>query len=562
MDIRPLIRRSALALLVISALCLPATAGQNRAKPIQTRTRRVALFKNGLAFFTLEGNLPTDTSGPVSFGPFLAPTHGTFWVAYSKGTPLKDMVARETTVTEPTAAVNLHELLRANVGKRVRLYFTAEKMEPVSGTLISVADDRIDPPPRPYIPGPSAENRRTRPPHEQGRLALISTSSGIVAVDPRQVQRVDFPGQEANESFPRKSEAVELVARLEKPASERKVTVSYLAKGLTWSPSYMVDIPEDDGKARLAAKALIVNDAADLDDVQAELVTGYPHLRFADVVSPVARKESLSQFLDSLRRGESEEARRREAEVMRQRVTFGMGIGGAGGALPEYGSAAEGRVAEDLFLYPLGTISLKKDETGYYPLFTESVPYEHIYQWDIPDYINEDQRIPPHRREEDQPEQEVWHSLRLENTSDVPWTTAPAETVQDGQILGQDTLAYTPPGGEQTLRITQAVGVKAEEAEIEVSRERNATEYYGYPYDRVTVEGRLAVKSFKEKPITLEITKTLSGELKASKPEAEVTKQARGLEAINPLLELTWTVELEPGEREELSYTYDVLARR
>src|SRR5207244_2793900 len=70
--------------------------------------------------------------------------------------------------------------------------------------------------------------------------------------------------------------------------------------------------------------------------------------------------------------------------------------------------------------------------------------------------------------------EEVWHSVRLQNTGKVPWTTAPALTMQGGQVLGQDLIRYTSPGGKTTVKITQAVDIKAERAEFEVERKRNA----------------------------------------------------------------------------------------
>jgi len=277
-------------------------------------------------------------------------------------------------------------------------------------------------------------------------------------------------------------------------------------------------------------------------------------------------KENLAQFLQSLARGESE---RRDVSVMSNvmRQTAGLSVGGRMSdmmaPMPEYGAAEAGKVAEDLFLYPVEKVHLKKGQVGYLPLFTESVPYKHIYQWKIPDYVTEEERYSyDRRREEREREEEVWHCLRMENSTKVPWTTAPAEIVKEGLILGQDTLDYTPVKGQTTLRITRAVGVKAEQLELETERKRDAAQLYGYHYDLVTVEGKLSVTNFQQKAITLEITKTLSGEVKSSQPEAKIETLARGLRGMNAVRKLTWTIELEPGESKQLDYVYEVYVRR
>jgi len=345
------------------------------------------------------------------------------------------------------------------------------------------------------------------------------------------------------------------------PADGQKLTISYLAKGITWAPSYIIDITNPD-EAIISAKAVVINEACDLKDVTIQLVTGFPHLQFADIVSPLALKESLAQFLQSLTRGESERGRLREARVMTQ---LSAGYYNEGETMmPAYGAAEAGKVAEDLFLYPVEKVQLKKGEVGYFPLFSESVPYKHIYQWKIPDYINEQERYyyDQRRDEEHEPEEEVWHCLRLENTTKVPWTTAPAETVKEGLILGQDTLNYTAVHGKTTLRITQAVNVKAEQLELETDRARDAAQLYGHHYDLVTIEGNLSVANFQNKAITLEITKTLSGEVKSSQPEAMVKTLARGLRRMNAVRNLTWTIDLKPGEQKQLSYIYEVYVRR
>ena len=111
------------------------------------------------------------------------------------------------------------------------------------------------------------------------------------------------------------------------------------------------------------------------------------------------------------------------------------------------------------------------------------------------------------------------------------------------------------------MRITQAISVKAEQIEVETAREHNAARFHGTSYDQVSIEGKLSIKNFQAKSITLEITKKVSGEVKSSMPEADIEKIARGLRGVNPSNVLTWTLELAPGQEEEITYAYDVYVR-
>jgi hypothetical protein len=530
---------------------------------VSAELQRVALFKNGLGFFVARAQIPGGEEA-FSVGPFAAAAHGTFWAACSGGVDLQSLIAKEIEREDDIEAISIAELLRANVGKEVKLYFSNKEEEAITGTIKSFADNRELPQPQPYAPGRVIDSGRNYGGWnaQQPNLMMVQTDQGLIAISPQNVRRVDFSDKEVQQSYEQKKKAVQLQVRLGKPVRNESMTLSYLAKGITWAPSYMVDISEAD-KARIAAKALIINEVCDLKDVTVSLVTGYPNLRFSDIVSPLAKKENLAQFLQALSKGESERGNLNVmSNVMRQSASYGP-MGDMESVMPAYGAAQAGQVAEDLFYYPVEKVNLKKDEVGYYPLFTEAVPYKHIYQWQIPDYVNEEDYYRYDRRNRENEEQEVvWHSLRLDNTMKLPWTTAPAEIVKEGRILGQDILSYTPAKGKSTLKITRAVSLKAEQIEYETDRQRDVAQWYGSHYDLVTVKGELSVKNFMGKTVTVEISKKLSGEVKSSEPEAKVAKLARGLRRANTQNELTWTIELQPDEQKELNYIFEVYVRR
>lgn len=559
------IKRHYVLALVISMSLLGPVCPLLEAKEAQAdvQLQQVSLFKNGLGFFVSQVACP-DKKNSFSFIPAAAPSHGTFWVSYPAKVKLEGLNAKEIDAAQTIEATTISELLKANVGGTVKLW-CLEKDEPIEGTIKYFPEDRAAPRPDPYLPGRAGYGDRSYigyvPSFSQSHLMVIETNKTEVAVDPATVRRAEFTGDKPKKTFVRKNKSMQLDVRLNAPAGGEKLIVSYLAKGITWAPSYMVDIA-DSNKARISAQAAVINEACDLNDVTVQLVTGFPNLQFADVVSPLALKEDLAQFLQALIRGQSERGRAPVmANVMAQSMEYGGRAGGE--IMPAYGAAEAGKVAEDLFVYPVRKVNLAKGQVGYLPLFTESVPYKHIYQWNIPDYINEEERYSyDRRREGGEQKEEVWHCLRLENTTKVPWTTAPAETFQDGLILGQDTLNYTPVSGQATLRITQAVNVKAEQRELETDRKRDALQLYGDHFDLITVEGKLSVSNFQQKAVTVEITKTLSGEVKSSQPEAKTESLAKGLRRMNALRKLTWTIELGPQETKPLSYVYEVYVRR
>jgi hypothetical protein len=541
-------------LLITAGLVLQAPA-QTPPPAVPLDMEQVALFKNGLGFFSGQVVCPQGESDLRIVLP-VAPAHGTLWLSYPADLVLAGAVAKDVESTQAQDAITIPELLQANVGRAARI---AIQDREIMGVITYFARDREFGPGEPYPPRPWPGETRSyasRIPQPTAALVTIETETGLVGIDPRSITSVTFTGRDTERKVPLPGRQTELSVRLNRPASGQGLGVTFLARGISWAPSYLVDISEE-GRARISAKALVINDACELKEVSAQLITGVPHMQFGDILSPIALRQSLAEFLQSLNQGEM--PRGRPASIITQNVAYGAG----GMAAPDYGAPQAGTVAEDLFLYPAGKIDLDRGQVAYVPLFTASVPYEHVYQWDIPDYVDERGRYSysPDRDSQDN-EQEVWHSLRLTNSTTVPWTTAPGETVKNGAILGQDTLKYTPQGGTAMLRITRAAGIKAEQAELETSRKREAIRLYGDTFDLITVRGDLSVLNTLNKAIALEITKTLSGEVQSTEPDAEQQKLAEGLGRMNGLSKLTWTIDLPPAAERKITYVYEVYVRR
>ncbi len=555
--------RKILCTAVVAAVVLVALARLGHADAIQVPSeplaiRQVSLFKNGLAFFTGQITCPPETASFQVALP-VAPCHGTFWVSYPADLAVAGIVARQTESQQMIDAVTIPEILRANPDRKVQLTIGDRN---VTGVIRHVASNRDATGRDPYAPPSFPHAYRSIEQPQQGSLLIVETDAGELSIDPRAIAQVIFLDGKAERRFPQGGKSPMLHVQLKKPAAGVKMAVSFLAKGAAWTPSYRIDI-SDAAMARLSAQALIVNDACEWKGADAQLVTGFPHLQFADATSPLALQQDLAQFLQALstRRAESRGIDV-TSNIMTQSVTYNGPQDQP--SMPVYGASEIGQVAEDLFLYPAGRLDLGVREVAYVPLFTESVPCKHIYQWDIADCVSREGIYWYWRSEREsgrEEEEAVWHGVRLTNTTKVPWTTAPGETVKNGALLGQDTLSYTPVGAENTLRLTRAIGVKTEQAEHEVNRRRQAVHMYGCDWDLDTIQGDLSIVNLQDKTIDLEITKTLSGKLKNADSEPRMEKLAAGVHLMNGRQKLTWNLQLGPGEKKAITYTYDVYVR-
>ncbi len=510
---------------------------------LESRVVRAALFKNGLAFVRREASVEL-SAREVQLQPLPAPVHGTFWIAADPSRlELASVVARRSVRRELRPAVSIDELLRANVGRRLTLVFSEK--ESLTGTVAAMPElepDEIEPMSRGYYPTPPA-----------GNLLLLETEDGTMALSPAAVMRVAAEGGLERE-YERASPAAELSLAWS-PQGEGTATLSiqYLVRGLTWVPSYAIDISEEK-TALLTAKAEVIDEVEDLEGATLEFVTGFPNLQFAHVADPLALRGDLDAFLAAL----GQQAAAAGGVMMQQAVFSNVARGELDSAgFPVAGPPGEGAAVEDLFFYERKDVTLARGERGLYPLFTVRVPYEHLYEWEIPDTVGER----PDRSEEAPEQEEIWHSLRLTNDTTLPWTTAPAMTMKSGNLLGQDTLSYAAVGARTTVRITRAVDVQGEQTELEIARERGAATFYGNSYDKVTVKGDLRATNHKREPVRLEIRKRIQGEVSKNPQEAQVVALAEGLRRVNPNTRLTWSLPLEPGKTTEISYEYTLFVR-
>ena len=560
-------------IIILLCIIIAFLAGQPiKADNTNVKINRVALFKNGLGYFSSSVTIPKEKTN-VNIGQFPISSLGTFWVSYPQNLEIKSLVTKLDDVYETRPVRNLSELLNANTGKYVTVKIGSDDNVSsfLDGKILKVIPDEKKPKaPNPYfmdVRNLNSDNRHRsyyqyiKP--NSDLIFLEKKNYGIITLKSSSISRVNFPSNDFATTVPVKSKQSSINVKLKEPADENSdININYLARGITWSPSYLIDI-SDPKTAKLSAKALVINEVIDMNNVHLDLITGFPNVKFAEVNSPIAMSEKLDKFLNALTKGRSE-SRNRNYMMTQQAMTANVATYAEFGntSMPEYSTARKGDVSEDLFFYPVDNISLACGETAYIPLFTADLPYKHIYIWNIPDFLDKYSRYQNNNSDiKQKTAQKVWHCCRITNNMKMPWTTAAAEFVKNGQFVGQDVCFYTAPGAETTIQINRAMNVIADENELEVERKRNAASFYGSTYDLVKVKGELKIKNRLNKNINIEITKNLSGNVLSTETKAKDVPTAKGLKQVNTRHKLIWNIELKAGAEQTLTYIYDVYVR-
>jgi hypothetical protein len=543
--------------------------------------KEVTVFKDGHAFVAHEGEMPTDDKGNVIMDHLPAPVLGTFWpYSAEKGVPLVSVVAGQRRVSVERTALNLRELLEANIGADALI---TEGTNRYAATLVS-------------IPTRSAEElAATSPPNtgeklpEKGNLILLRTAEGLKAVAIDHISDVTFKGSPAStaasEEF-RNLLTLKLDWGKSKPAKSANMGLFYLQKGVRWIPNYKVEI---DGKGNAVVKfqATLLNELADLEDVSMNLVVGVPSFAFKDTVDPMALQQNLAQlshYFQTDNPRNSPLAYNFSNAIMSQSMRASEYRSGSaeGGSLgPEIGDAGK---TEDLFVFNVQHVTLRKGERMVLPIGEFTVPYKDLFALELPfappaevrgNINNEQQR--ELARLLNAPK--VQHRIRLTNSSRYPFTTAPALIISNGRVLAQGMMTYTSTGATVDLAITTAVDVQVKKSELESKRTPNAMSENGNSYSRIDLAGKLSITSHRDKPIELEVTRFILGIADTTDHDGKIEKISAYEDGdslsgadypnwwgwyawphwwnyMNGVGRVTWKVKLEPKQQAELNYSW------
>ncbi len=368
-------------LTIITMLVLGPSAWAEQAAPLsalaQMPIREVTVFKDGHALVLHEGKMPTDQAGNVVLDYLPTPLLGAFWpYSADKNAQLQAVTAGQRRVRVERTALNLREILEANLGAEVTI--TENNGQTYPATIVAL----------PFRSGEELE--ATNPPNigpqlpAKGELVLLKTQLGTKVIRMDAIQNVTLPGEvhpkAAAEEF-RNLLTLKMHWK-DKPADAAEVGMMYIQKGLRWIPSYKVDI-DGEGKATVKFQATLINELADLQDVTAHLVIGVPSFAFRDTVDPMALQQQVAQLSPYFRSGASTlyamsnaimtqtSAEDRRGAAGRPPVDLGPQIGG-------------GERQEDLFVFEVQHVTLKKGERMVLPVAEYMLPYRDVFTLDVP----------------------------------------------------------------------------------------------------------------------------------------------------------------------------------
>jgi hypothetical protein len=555
---------------LVACTCVVSLAAHSGEAPeAELKTAAVAAFKSGLAFVVKQGDVRLE-AGVGNLSPVPNATLGSLWIAPNDtGASLDEVVAHHYKVSAPQNLTMLADVLLANAGKMVTIVDNNQKE--YTGEIVGFRQAEKPGADSAAPPNPSAEMLYSNAlpvapqPHAQPEFLLLKSEGKLLALYFHNIARVILPADPMLQQT-QEEERKALRFKIKGVTGHANLTMGYLEHGLGWTPSYLVSL-QDDKTAQITMQAVLVDDAEDLKNTDLFFVVGVPNFTYANVPSPMALQQSLLEFMQAASRKDDMNAR--YSNAIAGQMTIGGVIGGLDeAAAPSFAGTTEelqGAQEEDLFLYSRKDVTLARGERATYNVFSETVNFEHIYEWNLEDQPRVDGFGNPQNNlnsgSDRSTKENIWHTLRLKNTTKFPWTSAPTMVISGTKPLSQDTLPYTPKGATSSLKLTVATDIRASHEENEVERQQNVQRRHNYNYDQVTVEGTLTIKNYKSKDVRLSIADRVRGTVESQSDNGKAGKLAEAIAVDNPLTRLTWEVSLKAGEEKIIKYRYKVWLR-
>lgn len=569
------------AFIVLLTISFRVSASENISESALANmpVKEVTVFKDGHSFVLHEGQMPTDADGNIVLDYLPRPIIGTFW-SYSadSNAKLSGVVSGQRIVSIDRTALNIPELIRANIGAKVKV--SEIGIDAYECTIFS-------------IPSRSTEElQRTNPNSntdqlpQQGNIVLLKYEGGIKAVPIERIQQITFLDEPEssleNKEF-RNIMTLKLDWNNKTPAQKANVGMMYVQKGIRWIPNYRVEI-DGKGQALIKLQATLINELVDIENVKAHLVIGVPKFAFQDTVDPMSLQQTVAQlssnfqnnsrtaysFSNAIMSQSAMPARYVETPVNNDTIDLG----------PEVGSSAKN---EDLYVFTLENISLKKGQRMVIPIGEYKLKYKDVYVLDLPF------SPPPQVRENlnnDQMAQlaklfnapKAMHKIRISNTANCPLTTAPAMILRDGKIISQGMMTYTAIGSASDLELTAAIDVSITKSDEEKERIPNSVSWNGDSYSRSNMTGTISIKNNLAETIDLEVKRNVLGTMDSANNDGKIIQKG-SFEGdwiapesypfwwswynwpywwyhFNSVAQANWELKLAPGKSIELEYKW------
>lgn len=362
------------------------------------------------------------------------------------------------------------------------------------------------------------------------------------------------------------SQEQKFLINLEKDNKNQLVKLSYLRKGITWTPSYFISIGTND-KLKLSLNANVLNDVEDLSNVDLNLAVGIPVFKYSTIAAPLVSNDRVIDLINKINnpnKGSSGANRygiNSQAEFTLHNLPVAEVYGNS-----QYPSA-EGEDDDDIFLYQLKDVDMKIGDRLNFNITEFEADFKDVFTADLPtnDHFTSSSRS----NKEGQKATNVWHSVKFRNKADVPLTTGTVffkkqkESTDSAMPISQEKLDYTPVGETCIVKMAVSPNIIIKQSEKEISREKDLVAYRGNYWYLVKVKSEIELINLKNTKIDMIVNRNIRAiNLLESTEEWKTMKTYRKIFERNQTNIIQWNFEVEPNGKKVISYEYEIYISR
>jgi len=339
--------------------------------------------------------------------------------------------------------------------------------------------------------------------HDPERIG-VETKDGTAIIKIADIEELTTPVKEyskTEETNTTTSESGLMFSEKSATAGKHQITATYLVQGATWGANYKYYIEEEaeKGSGTLQAWAKVTNNAEDWDNINLQVVVGYPR---TINYNPPAQYAYARYYAEKSMVASS----------------------GAPSVEPQFAAAQ----VTDYYVYELkNAVSIKKGEEQQISLFENTVEYVREYAWDT------SWKMPR-------------KTYKLTNKGTESWASGALRVYLKGGLLGEDQITYTPTGKTADAYIADVPDIVGDKTMLSTETEQAGK-------SRITTyRMNITAENNKKEKIDLKITETMAGGDKVEVLDSTIPPASRTGNT------LEWKISLAPGQAKEILYTYRV----
>jgi hypothetical protein len=469
---------------------------QPKNNTFDTTLKSVAIFRDGFGYYVREGKVKLENGwATTNFIP--AAIRGTIWVySLDKGDRIDTIVTTADNKIEFGSAKEIKGKLADKIG--LTLSVMTNNGQAFEGVLSKTLDDML----------------------------LLQVGAAYNAVPYDQVRSISLKG------FP-------LRVKIDTKDPNKVVTlgIAYLQEGISWSPSYVLEV--QGSQAVLSLRASLRNTTEGLDKSDVMFVVGSPFVAFRGQQDLM----TMINVIGGRSGGNNGQVLGTNIDYFNYDPTDNSIVvrGYPEDKAPKPGMTPGRNVADaeagELFYYTKKGLSLATNDLAMVTIFSANLPVTPQFEWNADG-------------------DEVVYLLSIKNSGTQPLTTGSVFVLEDGKALGQEAIRYTPAGANAEIRLSRGIGMRIEKSEAEVKRgapvKVGKTEMIP-----VTLKGVLTITNYRKDKAPLKIKKTVHGRIVDLSDDGK-TKQTQLVTGdANPINEIEWKVDLAAGQTKVVTYTIE-----